>query len=169
MGRGEIITAGHPPRHVASLDGIRAICCIGVIGHHFGFPFCQSGWIGVEMFFVLSGFLITTLLYREHRQTGSISLLDFWARRAFRLLPAYWLYAGLMTAVALLLPSRDFKPAGSWTLPMYLASIWAYFINFAPSGTVVPPTMDISLMVAGQGRAILFLLACCVVCGCEQA
>ena len=159
MKRENLVAAGGPPRHVSSLDGIRALCCIGVIGHHFGFPMCQSGWVGVEMFFVLSGFLITTLLCREYRQTGRLSLPNFWARRAFRLLPIYWLYAAFLTVAVLCSGSRNFKPSGAWTLAMYVTSIWAYFVNFAPNGLWSHQLWTGTSVVAGERGAILFLLA----------
>jgi peptidoglycan/LPS O-acetylase OafA/YrhL len=116
--------------HVTSLDGIRALCILAVMGHHFGF--CDPGWIGVEMFFVLSGFLITTLLCRENEKTGMISLGRFWARRAFRLLPIYWLYISLVTAAILLRHPGDWAASSPWSPGLYIASLWGYFVNFAP-------------------------------------
>lgn len=73
----------------AGLDGLRAVAVILVVVYHV-FPgwIARSGFIGVDMFFVISGFLITSLLLREHTATGGIRLLDFWRRRARRLLPA---------------------------------------------------------------------------------
>lgn len=71
------------------LDGLRGIAVVLVVGYHL-FPGLglSNGFIGVDVFFVLSGFLITTLLLREHAATGRISLGRFWMRRARRLLPA---------------------------------------------------------------------------------
>jgi peptidoglycan/LPS O-acetylase OafA/YrhL len=73
------------------LDGIRAICVAAVI--YFHLPETKPSWVvgelGVDVFFVLSGFLITTLLLREHQKFGSISLKGFYVRRAFRILPVY--------------------------------------------------------------------------------
>jgi peptidoglycan/LPS O-acetylase OafA/YrhL len=73
-----------------ALDGIRAFAIIGVLGRHYEFrggPIWEAGNLGVDVFFVLSGFLITTLLLRERHGTGRISLRNFYARRALRLLP----------------------------------------------------------------------------------
>ncbi len=71
------------------LDGMRAIAvALVVIYHLFPQSWVQGGFIGVDVFFVLSGFLITTLLLRERATTGRIGLLAFWQRRARRLLPA---------------------------------------------------------------------------------
>jgi peptidoglycan/LPS O-acetylase OafA/YrhL len=74
--------------HVRALDGMRAIAVLLVIGFHLRVPGFRAGFVGVDVFFVLSGFLITSLLLEEVRRTGRVSLPAFWARRARRLLPA---------------------------------------------------------------------------------
>jgi peptidoglycan/LPS O-acetylase OafA/YrhL len=71
-----------------ALDGVRAVAVLAVLVFHFGAEWLPGGFIGVDVFFALSGFLITSLLIREHRQTGRIDLWAFWGRRARRLLPA---------------------------------------------------------------------------------
>ena len=120
-----------PANYVSSLDGIRALCILAVMGHHFGF--CDPGWIGVEMFFVLSGFLITTLLCQENEKTGTIALGRFWARRGFRLLPIYWLYIGVVTIAILFRPAGDWAVNSPWTPGLFIASLWGYFVNLAPA------------------------------------
>jgi peptidoglycan/LPS O-acetylase OafA/YrhL len=70
-----------------ALDGIRAIAVLAVMAHHFA-PTAVGGSLGVDVFFVLSGYLITSLLIAERRSTGTISLSRFYIARAFRLLPA---------------------------------------------------------------------------------
>ncbi|HPZ34087.1 MAG TPA: acyltransferase family protein [Microbacteriaceae bacterium] len=70
------------------LDGLRAVAVILVMTYHLFPPAFAGGFIGVDVFFVISGFLITSLLLRERAATGRISLLGFWQRRARRLLPA---------------------------------------------------------------------------------
>ncbi|MGZ0711739.1 acyltransferase family protein (plasmid) [Coraliomargarita sp. W4R53] len=73
----------------AGLDGLRAIAVILVVVYHLFPPNAlPGGFIGVDVFFVISGFLITSLLLREHSLTGKIALVPFWQRRARRLLPA---------------------------------------------------------------------------------
>ncbi len=81
-----------------SLDGLRAISVIGVLLYHAGFSWMVGGFFGVEVFFVVSGYLITALLLDEHEREGGIDLKNFWVRRIRRLFPA--LYAVLL-AVAL--------------------------------------------------------------------
>ena len=78
-----------PPRgHLAGLDGIRALAIGAVMLFHLDPDWLPGGFLGVDVFFVISGFLITTLLVRETERDGSIDLRGFWTRRARRLLPA---------------------------------------------------------------------------------
>ncbi|WP_396668846.1 acyltransferase family protein [Microbacterium sp. R86528] len=79
----------HSPTRFAGLDGLRAIAVILVVVYHLFPPDAlPGGFIGVDVFFVISGFLITSLLLREHSRSGKIALVPFWQRRARRLLPA---------------------------------------------------------------------------------
>ena len=71
-----------------ALDGLRALSVIAVILYHAGIHWIPGGFIGVEVFFVVSGFLITSLLIDEQHVSGKVSLKQFWIRRARRLLPA---------------------------------------------------------------------------------
>ena len=82
-------------RHVPALDGLRGLAVAGVLLFHGGH--LTGGYLGVDLFFVLSGFLITSLLLAESDRNGSVGLGGFWARRARRLLPAL---AGLLVGVA---------------------------------------------------------------------
>ncbi|WP_349309070.1 acyltransferase family protein [Microbacterium sp. MM2322] len=75
------------PARLSGLDGLRAVAVLLVVVYHL-FPVLPAGFLGVDVFFVISGFLITTLLVREHDERGRIGLMDFWRRRARRLLPA---------------------------------------------------------------------------------
>jgi peptidoglycan/LPS O-acetylase OafA/YrhL len=78
-------------RYQPALDGLRAFAVSAVIAYHLGYQWAGGGFLGVDTFFVLSGFLITSLLLRERAGSGRISLSGFWARRARRLLPAVFL------------------------------------------------------------------------------
>jgi len=91
--------------HVDALDGLRGVAVAGVLLFHGGH--LTGGYLGVDLFFVLSGFLITSLLLAESRERGTIGLGAFWARRARRLLPAL---AGLLVGVAVY--AAAFAPAG---------------------------------------------------------
>ncbi len=78
-----------PPRlaHLPALDGLRAVAVVLVIAYHLDPGRLPGGFLGVDLFFVISGFLITTLLLRERAATGRIGLGDFWVRRFRRLVP----------------------------------------------------------------------------------
>jgi len=84
--------------HLTPIDGLRAVAAILVVLFHADMPGFDNGFVGVDVFFVLSGFLITSLLLRERLRTNSISLWGFYARRARRLFPAA-LMVLLVTAV----------------------------------------------------------------------
>ncbi|WP_041834335.1 acyltransferase family protein [Actinoplanes sp. N902-109] len=82
-----------PPRatgtgHRRDIEGLRAVAVLLVVAYHCGLPVVSGGYVGVDVFFVISGFLITGLLLRELRGTGTLSIPRFYARRALRLLPA---------------------------------------------------------------------------------
>lgn len=83
--------------HIPALDGLRAVAVFLVIVAHFGFE-RVPGAHGVMIFFVLSGFLITWLLLKEHDRYGTISLAAFYKRRTLRIFPAFYVYWLLMVA-----------------------------------------------------------------------
>lgn len=74
--------------HIPALDGLRAVAVLSVVGYHYGMFGLDGGFLGVDLFFVLSGFLITSLLLNEADSTGRVSLKAFWVRRFKRLMPA---------------------------------------------------------------------------------
>jgi len=100
---------------MGSLDGFRGIAIIAVLGFHLAEswpsvprlidPVSKGGFIGVDMFFVLSGFLITALLLREHQDTGSINFFKFFLRREIRLMPPLLIF--LLTALIWAIKSGD--------------------------------------------------------------
>ena len=75
-------------RYIPALDGIRTLAVLAVVLYHLNLPWAQGGLLGVTVFFVLSGYLITRLLLEEFQHTGSIDLKGFWVRRMRRLMPA---------------------------------------------------------------------------------
>lgn len=86
-------------RPVPGLDGLRGLAVLAVVLYHFFGDLLPGGYLGVDMFFVLSGFLITSLLVREFAVSGRISLTDFWVRRFRRILPAALVVLCLCTAL----------------------------------------------------------------------
>jgi len=74
--------------HIPALDGLRAVAVLSVVGYHYGMFGLSGGFLGVDLFFVLSGFLITSLLIAEADSTGRVNLKAFWVRRFKRLMPA---------------------------------------------------------------------------------
>jgi peptidoglycan/LPS O-acetylase OafA/YrhL/lysophospholipase L1-like esterase len=100
-------TAGR--REIRALDGIRAVAVALVLADHGGVPGVAGGFLGVDVFFVLSGFLITSLLLDELGRTGRVDLRGFWIRRARRLLPA------LLAMVLAVVAARVFFPPGAVT------------------------------------------------------
>lgn len=90
---------------IHALDGLRAVAVALVVADHGGLPGMSGGFIGVDLFFVLSGFLITALLFDELDRTGRIDLAGFWIRRGRRLLPALVLMVLTVAITHELLPS----------------------------------------------------------------
>ena len=115
------------------LEGLRAVAVVLVLLYHGSVPGVAGGYVGVDVFFVLSGFLITGLLLREAARTGTISLTSFYARRARRLLPASALVL-LVTVIAsaiLMPPLRVPDVAGDATA----AALYVSNIHFALQAT----------------------------------
>ena len=111
------------------IEGLRAIAVLLVIAAHYAIPGFSGGFIGVDIFFVISGYLITGLLVREHQATGRIALLRFYANRLRRLLPALATMLGVSALlIGWLLPVTQ-HPAHSQAGA--LASVWASNVFFA--------------------------------------
>ncbi len=97
-------TAG---RYVAAIDGLRAIAVAAVIVYHFSPSVLPAGFLGVDVFFVVSGFLIARLIVVELERHSGVSLANFWGRRARRLLPAL----GTVTVVVCIAAAASFSNA----------------------------------------------------------
>ncbi|KAA1395422.1 acyltransferase family protein [Aeromicrobium ginsengisoli] len=96
------------------IQGLRAVAVTTVVAYHAGMPFVPGGFVGVDLFFVLSGFLITQLLLHEVTTTGTVSLRQFWARRARRIIPVSALVlVTTMLAVRAFMSPLDRKAIGT--------------------------------------------------------
>ncbi|MCC3371703.1 acyltransferase family protein [Cohnella sp. REN36] len=127
-------------RYMPGLDGLRTVAVMAVIAYHLGFGWASGGLLGVGVFFVLSGYLITDLLVAEWQREKRIDLRQFWLRRARRLLPAMLL---VMVAVLIVLAviDRSRLPAlqgDVWSAVTYTSNWYlifhqvSYFESFGP-------------------------------------
>ncbi len=96
--------------YIPALDGLRAIAVFLVMLLHAHFQLGRNGSLGVDIFFALSGFLITTLLLEEHTSNGRISLKGFYIRRTFRLFPALYFMLLIVWLYAIFFALKSFKP-----------------------------------------------------------
>ncbi|MGF9695420.1 MULTISPECIES: acyltransferase family protein [Paenibacillus] len=127
-------------RHMNGLDGLRAIAVLAVVAYHLNLSFIPGGLLGVGIFFVLSGYLITDILVSQWQEHGRISLGDFWMRRIRRLVP------GMLTVTAVVMvwllftdPSRLAALRGDIVSGvLYISNWWyifhhvSYFESFGP-------------------------------------
>ncbi len=131
--RHKAVDAGEGANFRTDLEGLRGIAVAVVVAYHASPALVPGGFIGVDIFFVLSGFLITTLLVREVAETGGISLTQFWLRRARRILPASAVVlaaTGIATAIL----------SDPWQIPsarrdIIYASLFALNWRLASEGT----------------------------------
>ena len=141
---------------ILGLDGLRAVAVLVVLGFHFGIGWLGGGFFGVDVFYVLSGFLITGLLVAEFDRRGRIGLATFWLRRARRLLPAL-----LLVLVAVTFLVRYAEPSGAIAgyrgnalSALFYASNWWQVANsgnyFVATGATSPLAHTWSLAVEEQ-------------------
>ena len=141
-------------RHIGALDGVRGAAILGVLFFHAGY--LNGGYLGVDLFFVLSGFLITGLLLNEWGRSGGIRLTAFWARRARRLLPALFLMLGAVAAYAafVALPTQVSQIRGDALATLGYVANWRQIANgsnyFAIFGAPSPLDHTWSLAIEEQ-------------------
>jgi peptidoglycan/LPS O-acetylase OafA/YrhL len=129
-------------RYFSSLDGLRCLSILPVIWHH-STPrplpgLSGKGPAGVDLFFCISGFLITTLLMREKARTGSINLADFYVRRALRIFPAYYVVLLAYALFAWFLPASMPQRAHFFrSLPLYATFTANWFADFSVSHAIL--------------------------------
>ena len=129
---------------MAGLDGLRAVAVCAVIAYHVNFGWAPGGLLGVGVFFVLSGYLITDLLMAQRESTGRIALGQFWLRRARRLLPALWvMLAVVIVWVSIAQQSQLTAMRGDVTAALLYFSNWwyvfqhvSYFASFGPPSSL---------------------------------
>jgi peptidoglycan/LPS O-acetylase OafA/YrhL len=127
-------------RYLPGLDGLRALAVLAVLAYHLGLGWAPGGLLGVGVFFTLSGYLITDLLLGQYAQTGSLRLVDFWFRRARRLLPALFVMLAVVIAWVALLhrPQLDGLRGGVAAAAAYVSNWYligqhaSYFARFGP-------------------------------------
>lgn len=126
--------------YMPGLDGLRALAVFAVIAYHLNLTWMPGGLLGVSLFFVLSGYLITGILLKQWELSGGIDLKDFWLRRARRLLPAVFvMLAGVMSWVMLWAPERLAALKQEALAALFYTSNWylifhqvSYFESFGP-------------------------------------
>src|SRR5580658_4449641 len=127
-------------RYMPGLDGLRAIAVLAVIAYHLGLGWAPGGLLGVGVFFTLSGYLITDLLLSQYQSAGRLDLLDFWRRRARRLLPALFVMLAVVAGWVALV-QRGQLPALRGAMAaaaVYVSNWWliaqnsSYFAKFGP-------------------------------------
>ncbi len=127
---------------LGALDGLRGVAVTAVVVNHFRPGLLPGGWLGVDVFFVLSGYLITSLLLDEHRAHGRIDLRHFYSRRARRLLPALCVLLAVLVVVASQKPDAPgfhnlsgdgIAALGYFANWHFVLSGASYFDSFSPS------------------------------------
>lgn len=115
--------------YLPGIDGLRALAVLAVIVYHGDLGILGGGFLGVEVFFVISGYLITSLLLSETDRTGGVSLGHFWMRRARRLLPALFaLLIGVVIISATIAPDMWDRLRGDVTAAvLYVSNWWQVF------------------------------------------
>jgi peptidoglycan/LPS O-acetylase OafA/YrhL len=149
------VKAGHPGRaYRPDIDGLRAIAVIAVVAFHAGIPAVSGGYVGVDIFFVISGYLITSVIFNDI-DNGKFSIAKFYARRAKRILPA--LFAVLLFCYVLacvLLSASELKTFANDAFATIASSsnifFWLKSGYFAPNAELNPLLMTWSLGVEEQ-------------------
>ncbi len=116
--------------YMPGLDGLRAIAVLAVMAYHANLPLSDGGFLGVEVFFVLSGYLITSLLLLDWLDDGRLNYGNFWLRRARRLLPALWLLLLLVPVMArLVAPDALYRLREDVPAALAYVTNWVYILR----------------------------------------
>ncbi len=140
--------------YLPGLDGLRAIAVVAVMIYHAHHSWLPGGFLGVEVFFIISGYLITLLLIGEHERTGTVNLRGFWKRRFRRLLPAlYVMMAGVAVYTVAFYPAARERTRGDFVGGIFYISNWYQILvgqGYAASEAFVPLRHLWSLAVEEQ-------------------
>ena len=144
------------------IDGLRGIAVLAVVLYHAGVPFLRGGYVGVDVFFVISGYLISALIYRDLTQ-GTFSLRSFYERRAKRILPALLTVVSAFTLLGtLLLAPRELEVLSAQSIAALTSTsnifFWLRTNYFAPHAELKPMLMTWSLGVEEQFYLLFPLL-----------
>jgi peptidoglycan/LPS O-acetylase OafA/YrhL len=174
------------PGRIPSLDGLRALSIVLVLLSHLagtrGFPvgrhamhrFLDPGYLGVRIFFVISGYLITRLLLEERVRSGTISLAGFYARRAFRIFPAFLVFVAAMAVASALglvrAEAHDFVYALTYTMNFHIphSGDWAlghlWSLSVEEQFYLLWPALLLALGTRGGLRAATAMLVVAPAC-----
>jgi peptidoglycan/LPS O-acetylase OafA/YrhL len=142
--------------HIDSLDGIRGVAFLLVFFSHAGLRYIIPGGFGVTVFFVLSGYLITTLLRLEYDESGRIDLKAFYLRRTFRILPLFYV---VMVAAVLLGWSGELSTGGYRQAVIYQALHWSnFYLITHPADAVVGGTIVLWSLAVEEHFYLIFPL-----------
>ncbi len=131
-------------RYLPGLDGLRAIAVLAVLAYHIGLSWAPGGLLGVGVFFTLSGYIITDLLLGQQARTGSLQLVDFWFRRARRLLPALFVMLIVVVGWVALFDRAQLAALRGMvaSAALYVSNWWliaqhqSYFSRFGPPSSL---------------------------------
>ena len=142
-------------RYRDDIDGLRAIAVLLVVGFHAGVPYLSGGFIGVDVFFVISGYLITQLITREV-EAGTFSLWNFYERRVRRIIPALFAMTGLCVIIAFIArvnpPTFQQLSGAAVATALFSSNFWFWHHTgyFEPAATSMPLLHTWSLAVEEQ-------------------
>ncbi len=120
--------------HIPALDGLRGVAVLLVMMHHSGFHLFRGGFIGVDLFFIISGFLITSLLIREYEFSATIRFIQFYMRRILRLFPLLVLLLVTYVVVCAIFSSRQGVTDGviDSLISFFYVTNWAWAFSIHP-------------------------------------
>lgn len=132
----------HPIRYLYGLDGLRALAVISIIIYHLNPKWLSGGFLGVDTFFIISGYLITSILLHEYNHTGSIDLIQFWKKRIKRLLPAVLFLISVVLIYTLFFEPNIIKNVKQDALAalFYVSNWWYIFhdVSYFDSFKIMP-------------------------------